>query len=126
MRCERPEDFLIDGPVLVRRLYGVRAETDEQTAKKALSAAAQQVLVAVSENPDQRVDDIAKRLWFKSSTVSNALRELKDHKLVRSDNIPGKGPRQRRRLTPRGEREVAALVARARELLDGHASKPQG
>lgn len=121
VRADEPIDLLLCAPAISRQLYGARAGSDLE-----LSAVEMQVLVALSDDPDQRVEDIADRLALRPSSVSHALTALKGADLI--DDQPGEGhPRRRHRpLTADGDREVTRLVAEARRLLDEHQAKPQG
>ena len=76
MRFERPQDALTDAPAIAHRLYGARAEAGS------LSAIAPQMLVVLSETPDERVDDMADMLAVDVSTISHALRALSVHQLI--------------------------------------------
>lgn len=132
MPLERIDEVLFDAPAIARRVYGARAGKPRgadgkpiKNAKVGPSPVALQVLVALRENPDQRVEDIAERLALEPSTVSHALTTLKDRKLIQS-KPSGPHPRQHTRpLTAKGHELAASLVAEAQRLLDEH-TKPQG
>lgn len=121
VRADRPIDLLLHAPAITRRLYRARAETGDE-----LSAIEMQVLVALSEDADQHVDQIASRLALGSSTVYYAFSALEKAGMVTVERGAGHPRRQRRPLTPAGDEEVARLVAEARRLLDEHDAKPQG
>ncbi len=125
MAITDPGDLLLDAPTLVRKLYGARAGTRDEQGKAHLPAVDLQVLVALADDPDQKVEDLARRLVIEVSTVSHAIGALKAAEMI--EDLPGEGHHRRRRrpLTDEGKAEVRALRRRARKLLDEHA-KPQG
>lgn len=140
MPLERPEEALLDAPAIARRVYGTRMPQEkrgdpdappvitpdgEPARKLTLTPIDMQVLIALSEDPDELVGKIAERLALKSSTVTHAIRDLWEHGLIEENRVTGHGRRRSRPLTAEGRRRAKALIAHAQAVLDEHA-KPQG
>lgn len=109
---------LIDTPALVRRLYA--DQEPKQIGKRRrgrLSPNTLQVLVAISEDPDRTTRQVADRLALDPSSVSHAITQLKDAGLLNEQPSPGDARRRQRAVTEQGHETVAALVARAQEIL---------
>ncbi len=117
-----PHFALLDAPRLTRQIYGARSPSSGQEDGRAQlktkpSAVELQVLVALSDNPDQGHEDIAQRLALEPSTVRHALRQLEGRKLIEGSPHPGDRRRRQLKLTPAGKRITGELTARAREML---------
>ncbi len=111
-------DALVDTPALARRLYPREPRAREDRGeRRGPPAHALQVLVTFSDDPEQRVEDVAERLALNVASVSKALAKLEADGLIEERRSERDRRRRSRHLTPAGRRQVSALVRRARRLL---------
>lgn len=101
--------MLVDAPATTRRLY--------PRDPGGLGTNALQVLVLLVADPGAEAPDMISRLALSKTSVSLAVKELKEQGLIEEEPVPGDRRRRRQVVTGEGRQRVAELVARARPVL---------